>query len=418
MGILDIFRRVTTPERFVALVLRRMQKTGSFQQLTDNKDEFSIKFKDVRNNPMTFNLHNVYKDYQKATPKGRAAVLDKYILGFASPPDMSDRGEALKNLMPVIRDKAMFENATLMGRLSGNTKASNVTPTEPFLGHLVIALVMDSEHSTMTVSQGKLDEWGLDFNSALKLATDNLRDKTEAKFRSNGKGVFISAWCDVYDASRLLLTDMLYRLPIQGEPVIAIPSRNHLLVTGSRNENGIAEIVDLTVDVLTNDTRPLAEQLFQFRDGTWALFDGTIPAKERLNKARCLRIMGVYEDQKKLLTQIYEKENIDIFIASYRVYDNPQLGGFIGITQWTRGVVTLLPRSDYLWFYCTLKREIISVPWDAATSIVGEFNAEPSLHPERFLVSDFPSDEQLAALRQRAVSVWTVPDKEPSQVAS
>jgi len=417
MGVLDIFQRELTPERFVALVLRRMQKMGSFQQLSHNEGEFSVKFRDVRNSPMTFNLHNVYKDYQKAKPKGRAAVLDKYLLGFSSPPDMSDRGEALKNLMPVIRDKTMFENAILMGRLSGVTKTSNNTPTEPFLGHLVIALVVDSEHSTMTVSQGKLEEWGLDFNSALKLAINNLRDKTEEKFRTNGKGVFISAWCDVYDASRLLLTDMLYRLPIQGDPVVAIPSRNHLLVTGSRNEQGIAEITDLTVEVLTNDTRPLAEQLFQFCDGKWLLFEGTIPGKERLNKARCLRTIGVYEDQKKLLTQVYEKEKNDIFVASYRVYDNPELGGFIGTTQWTRGVVTLLPKSDYLWLYCNLRKEIISVRWDAAVAIVGGFIAEPALHPERFLVTEFPSDDQLAELRRCAVNTWTVPDKESTQVS-
>lgn len=417
MGVLDFFRRDITPDRFVAIVLRRMSKIKEFQELTYDKDLFCVKFKHVKNQSNTFNLHNVYKDYQKAEPKRRAKVLDEYILAFASPSDLSDRDSALKNMMPVIRDKATYEIALLMARLSGVVKASNVTPTRPFFGHLGIALVVDSEHSTTTVTQGKLDEWGLDFDAAFKIAMDNLRDKTEATFRTNGKGVFISAWSDVYDASRLLLTDMLYRLSIKGEPVVAIPSRNHLLVTGSRDEQGIKEIVDLAAEILANDTRPLAAQLFHFHDGKWSLFDGASSAEEKLSKARYQLIMGVYEDQKKLLTQIYEKENIDVFVASYRVYNNSQLGGLIGTTQWTRGVVTLLPRSDHLWFFCNLKREIISAPWEAAAAIVG-LVAEPAVYPERFLVKEFPSDEQLAKLRECAISVWNVPDNGPTQAAS
>jgi uncharacterized protein YtpQ (UPF0354 family) len=415
MGIFDFLRRDTrelTQEQFAAIALKRMAKSKLFSHLTYDADSFRIQLNDSRNFTMTFSLRNVYKDYQKADRKGRLGVLDKYIQAFATPAEMSNGEAALQHLMPVIRDKSMFEYVALTERLSGTRKPSNVVPSLPFFEHLVITLVVDSEHSTTSVNNGKLMEWNIDFPSALKIAIDNLRDRTESKFTPIGRGVFVSAWSDVFDASRLLLTDMLHRLPIKGEPVIAIPSRNHLLVTGSGNEPGVHDLIDIAADILANDTRPLAAQLFHFQDDAWQLFDGGQHAREKLKKPEYMRRIGAYTDQKKLLDQIHAKEKIDIFVASYRAYENPELGGLFGAAQLTRGVVTLIPKADYIWFYCPQSKEIISVPWQAAERVLPVLSSESSYYPELFLVNEFPNDDQLTTLRQHAISCWKVADRQ------
>lgn len=414
MGILDFFQRDLTPDRFASVAMRRMPKMGVFSDIVYNSHDFSLIFKDSCDRTTTFNLHNVFRDYLKATPGNRAGVLDKYIMAFATPMDMSDRETALANLMPVIRDGATFEFARLMGRLAGGDKMYKLAPSKPFFDRLVISLVVDSEHAVVSVSQNKLDEWGLDFDTALKRAIDNLRDRTEPNFRVSPQGVLLSGWNDVFDASRLLLTDMLYRLPIQGDPVVAIPSRDHLLVTGSGNEKGIAELADIAVEVLETNTRPLGYQLFRLRDGQWSAFDGDLPARERIREAKYRGTMSVYDDQKKLLDQIHEKENIDIFVANYRVFNNEKLGGFISSVQWTRNVDALLPRADYVWFYCTTVKEIVSVPWDIVVEVLGGLRREPHLLPERYRVGGFPSDDQMNRLKQHAESAWNVPDRSPA----
>jgi len=415
MGIFDFLRRdgaQLTQDKFASIALKRMSKLKLFRELTYDADHFCIRLKDSRDSAMTFNLHNVYKDYQKAAHKAKSGVLNKYIQAFATPSDMSNGEAALKNLMPVIRDRSMFEYALLNGRLSGTHKSSNIVPSLPFFGHLVIALVVDSEHSITSINSGRLADWNVDFSSALKTAIDNLRDRTESKFNPIGRGVFISAWSDIFDASRLLLTDMLHRLPIKGEPVIAIPSRNHLLVTGSGNEQGINDLIDIAADILTNETRPLSAQLFRFHDGTWKVFDGGEHAREKLTRPEYMRRIGTYGDQKKLLDQIHANEKIDIFVASYRAYDNPELGGLFGAAQLTRGVTTLLPKVDYVWFYCTESKEIISVPWSSAEMVLPILSHASSYYPELFLINEFPDDDQLTTLRQSAVSSWKVTTKE------
>lgn len=419
MGIFDFLRRGTptlSQETFARIALKQMSKVKLFSELTYEADHFCIRFKDSNRLTMTFNLHNVFKDYVKADSKDRTGVLNKYIQSFATSVDMSNSEVAMRNLLPVVRDRAMFEYGLLSGRLSGIHKDSNVVPTLPFFGHLVVALVVDSEHSTTSVNAGKLAEWGIDFPNAMEVAVANLRERTEDRFNPIGRGVFISAWSDVFDASRLLLTDMLHRLPIKGDPVIAIPSRNHLLVTGSGNEQGISDLIDIAEDILTNDTRPLAAQLFQFHDGSWRVFDGGQHARDKLSKPEYLRRFGVYADQKKLLDQIHEKEGVDVFVASYLVYENSELGGLFGAAQLSRGVKTLLPKADYAWFYCPENREIISVPWTAAAIAFPRLAAEASFYPELVLVDDFPNKDELTALKQSAVQCWKVADKE--EVAS
>lgn len=415
VGILDLFRRELTPARFASLVTRKMVALGGFGEIIYAEREFCLHFKDRRGQQMTFNLHNAYKDYRKAASDQRDQVLYRYVMAFAAPPDAADRDMALTNLMPVIRDGAALDLVSLQGSLSGAGPSGNFSPSKPFLGRLVITLVLDSEHATTSVSQDKLDQWGLSFEDALKLAIDNLRDRSATpRFTVREEGVLVSGWHDVFDASRLLLTDMLYRLPIQGDPVVAIPSRDHLLVTGSGDARGQAMLAEMAVDILGTDTRPLGYQLFRLANGQWTLLDIDTPAREPLRQAAYRATMAMYDDQKKLLDQLHERDNIDLFVASYRVFDNPTLGGFISSAQWTRDVDALLPQADYIWFYCTRGKEIVSVAWEQAEQVLGYLKAEPSVSLSRYRVNGFPSDEQMTQLKQVATSIWSVPDRSPA----
>lgn len=54
------------------------------------------------------------------------------------------------DLMPVIRDTAMFGWGALSSRLSGNTRAENLPCLRPFAETLSLALVLDWEIATST----------------------------------------------------------------------------------------------------------------------------------------------------------------------------------------------------------------------------------------------------------------------------
>lgn len=271
-------------------------------------------------------------------------------------------------------------------------------------------LTVDAE----PVDQDQLDAWGLDFDGALALALNNLRACSAGAFEPVVQGVLRSPWRDRFDAASLLLTDRLCNLPVRGDPVIAIPSCDCLLVAGADDALALAALTELAVEALETVAQPLGYELYRLQGSGWSIFEGDSPATERLRQIRYRGDMTVYDDQKKLLDRIHENENIDLFVASYRLSDGTCTGGFVSSVQWTRGVDALLPRADYLWFYCTTARQIVSVAWDAAMDVLGGLSPEPDLLPERYRVGSFPNDTQMTQLRLRAERVWNVPDRSPA----
>ncbi|QDE39441.1 hypothetical protein FIV34_09615 [Luteibacter pinisoli] len=408
MGLLDIFRRKLSADDFAALVIKRAQALAQPKSARYDAGEFQIHFELADGRPMMMNLHNAYRDTLAAPRAKRNGVIDKYLAGLTGGFDDERPEDVRANLMPVIRDTAMFSWVTLNSRLSGVGKPDGMPCLRPFSDDLSVALVVDSEHATKTVNPGTLLAAGLDTDAAFALAISNLRDRTtDAGMKRHG-GVWASTWSDVYDASRLLLTDMIHRLAVHGEPVAAIPSRNNLFVTGSLDDEGIALIAALAADILENDTRPLSSELLVLRDGTWRPFRPNLPADiaQRLALSRYRALDSNYAEQKKLLEKIHEKEGTDLFVATYRAVQQTDTGEITSSAQWTRDVVTLLPHCDSVWLFCHQRNELLDIAWEDAMRHMPEL-ATPYDHlsPPRYLVTRFPDDATYEALKLKATRV-------------
>jgi uncharacterized protein YtpQ (UPF0354 family) len=408
LGILDRFRRTLSQDDFAALVMRRAKVVAPHPSTRYDAGAFQIHFDSADGGPIVMNLHNAFHDALRAPRKQRIDIVDTYLANLTADHSEKSAEDSLAMLMPVVRDAAMFASVTLSARLSDDASAATSLILRHFADDLSVALVLDSEHATTTVNSKSLASWGLDDEAAFARALSNLRDRTSDAGMERHGGIWISTWHDVYDASRALLTDMIHRLSVHGEPVAVIPSRNHLFVTGSLDDEGIANIASLAADVLEGETRPLSGQLIVLRNGAWTPFKGNVPpdTARRLNLARYKRLVGTYADQKELLEKVYEKELIAHFVATYDAFEMTDTKQFVGSAQWTRDVETLLPRCDVLWLYCDRRNEVLHIEWDEAAAYIPEL-ATPveDLQPPRYLLTDFPDDAAYEALKRRAIRV-------------
>ncbi|MFX6857792.1 hypothetical protein ABTH71_20850, partial [Acinetobacter baumannii] len=64
----------------------------------------------------------------------------------------------------------------------------------------------------------------------------------------------------------MLLTDLLYRLPLRGDPVVAVPSRNHLLVCGAKDASALERMASLVSQALETETRPSSPNLYRLEE--------------------------------------------------------------------------------------------------------------------------------------------------------
>ena len=115
--------------------------------------------------------------------------------------------------------------------------------TRHLVGGLVVGLAYDTERNITSINRNTLEPWGVSPDDAFKAAKDNLWEKTDPSRLIGQEGVYCGRWADSYDSSRILLTELIYRLSLDGDPVAFVPNRDQLWVTGTDNLAGLAAIL-------------------------------------------------------------------------------------------------------------------------------------------------------------------------------
>jgi hypothetical protein len=309
-------------------------------------------------------------------------------------------------LLPGLRSWWSFAGEALTDRIFG-TEAPGAPAVSHIGSDLGVALMADGTGGASAVSGAQLQASGLAPEAALSAALDNLRARSAPAFESLKPGLFFSRWCDGYDASRLLLPDLVAALPVKGDPVVLAPTRNALLVAGADDRSALLALADAGAETLSTTDQPLSARPLRLRDGTWT--DLALDAEELAPFCDLLRGQWTreYAEQKQLLDQLHAQNGDDIIVADYAPMQNRHTGKPFCMTFWVDGFVNLLPRADSV----VLKSaaEVMVVPWRAATAVVAHRLAPTDDHPVRYRADAFPSADELGQLR--AVATLAKPAK-------
>lgn len=215
-------------------------------------------------------LDNAYAAYCADSDHGEA-VLERYVeaaistLGLASGRAALD----LTRIFPVIRDSIFVRE---YGELTKTTPY-----TEKLNAQLSVLYVLDDSITMRYLTNQQVDTV-LELFDLRALSVNNLRrtilPKTEGYDLGNTLFVFIAG--GDYESSLLLLDEIWTKqnFAIHGDFVVAIPSRDILLATGSEDPAGIEalkekleELKGISLDHL------ISWNPFVKRDSTWILYD-------------------------------------------------------------------------------------------------------------------------------------------------
>jgi hypothetical protein len=393
---------------FAEMMIRALHQAGiNKDKIDQSESDFSLKLP----GGTTFFLGNVYANFCNAPRSRRQAIVAEFVTAAASIPELpsipSDFAAVKPSLMPVIRDAAYFSMIQLLNRKNGNTKDDPGLDVvlKNLAGGLVVGLAYDTERNITSINRDFFEKWGVSLEEAFKVAKENLWEKTDPNRLAGQGGVYRGEWADSYDSSRILLTELIYRLSVDGDPVAFVPNRDLLWVTGTNNSAGLAALLKGGLESHFKMGHPLSPDLYVLVDGTWKVH---VPEDKSLRemwmKIKRQRDAIDYSQQQKLLNEIHEKEDIDIFVASYKIYERKD-GFAYSACVWTNGIDSSLPRSENIAFMADIENpDYFVVPWEAATSVVGDLlELEPDLAPVRYRARQFPSEEQLARLRPLAI---------------
>ncbi|MBN1206928.1 MAG: DUF1444 family protein [Myxococcaceae bacterium] len=360
----------------------------------------------------TIFLKNFYDEYRASPPERREEAL-KQLLKLGNLPKTPTLYPAARPfLLPVVRPRFYFESLKLQGpdSVTGGSVPVVWRPLGTVLG---VALVQDTPDAMKYVPPEELAQWGVTSEQAFADALENLRRRSPEALISLAPGTCQSAWDDSYAASRLLLEEVIRRCKVRGDPVVLVPHRDVLLITGSRDDEGLLRVAELS-QVAYEAPRSVDGRALRRAPEGWVPF---LPAKgsKALPALRKLAVESQrreYSAQEEGLNAQHKRQGVDLFVAEFIPYEDEH-GRVFSQAVWVKGMDTLLPRVDVVIFMDSERGPeappVAVVRWDVVEREAGRLLVPvEGLYPIRYQLKGFPTPEQLSRWKKDP-SVMNVP---------
>jgi len=400
---MGLWNRIFGPpdkKRFAQMMSRLLREAGETRAITYDPAEFRLILDGSR--ATSFYLNNVYEEYLAAGRTERKVLLARYALfSQQSREDDLSASEARDKLLPRVRERFYHASVRLMAEAQGDEKEGKFPPFRLLNEYLTLELVIDKPDAVAIVPEGHLEKWGWTFDEALAIGRENLWKLSKKGFELLGPGLYYSTAQDTHDASRMYLHDLVWQHAVKGKHVAMAPNRNALLVSGSEEVEGLAQMANVAGEVLSQP-RPMTGVAFVLEGSNWRPW---LPPEQPLRgifEQLAVRSMARdIEEQVKWLEKINQRQGNDIFVAQALFYQRKNEGDFFSVATWAEGVPTMLPKVDYVALGARRNgkhQKIGFAQWDRLEKVAGRLLKKIYDYPPRFMVEEFPSQEELAAM--------------------
>ncbi len=217
-------------------------------------------------------LDNSYKEYV-TTPKDKKQIMAKFIEAFIEP-RLQNKVIDTSRITPIIKDRAWLAEIKMAMKARGAKELADHV-FEEFNAELVILYAEDSPKNLRYFTTKDLELVNLKVADLKSLAIRNLSKIVPKIEIQSGNGFYIVTAGGNYEAS-LILFESLWdgvQIKVDGDYVIAIPSRDMLLVTGTKNKEGIKKISELAINIVAEDSYHLTSDLFVRREGKFIKYE-------------------------------------------------------------------------------------------------------------------------------------------------
>jgi uncharacterized protein YtpQ (UPF0354 family) len=233
------------------------------------KDDLNVETRPVGGEATVSDLHNAYNRY-RTDPEHLQQIMQGYVATLAEAAQATatiDRA----HIVPVLKNNAWVDS-TRKALAALTPEKAREPLTEPFNSKLTVVYVEDHAHSIRYLTTR--DDVG-DRAKLHDLALANLGHLLgKMEMRGAADGLWLISAGGNYEAS-LLLADGIWssgQIKVDGDIVAAVPAKDALIVTGSRNSAGVARLRQVATG-LARGPYALTPTLFVYRAGKFVEFD-------------------------------------------------------------------------------------------------------------------------------------------------
>lgn len=402
-----------SPDEFADFIIAKLRERGEERPLIYDKSSFAVVQQDGSGHPeQVFGLSNLFEEYTLADMQVRERILDRYVNFFSGRvksvvPDTFK--EAAKDLLPVVRDRFQYQAINIRFSLDFSGELQSDNPLENDLGvcykpigeSFAVGLGFDLPESMIQITSRQLKDWGVSFETALEAAMANLAERSQLDFIEAIDGVFVSPFHDSYDLSRILLHDLIRKVPVKGQPVALMPNSESLIITGSDDLSGLSSVLNV-IEPLVERPRAMPGIPIVLEHGAWSLYTVSDPdLKERFNVLRISAMSRAYMEQRALLDEWNNKRGKRIAVAPYLAMQRKD-GSVSSCSIWPEGVPTLLPVADSVVLTSgssfTTQDLVACASFGKVLDVSGPRLKKTDYYPQLFLTESFPDPIELAKI--------------------
>jgi hypothetical protein len=365
----------------------------------DDKWRFDAERSALRNDDGTINLANMFLEYSGAPRAVRKDLLRKYDAMMqqseAETPKLWQL--AAKHIYPTIR--CVHDTMTLeIASRTGDGKMPR-TVSWPLAGDFIVRLMFDRGESLAHVQEDLAETWGQNLESLKARALGNLAALPRPQWQALGDGVYQVVSEVSYEESFLLVNAVIDALPFASSAVLMPTNRGVLLSCDGTDQNALRSMLGHAERCLREHPWPMAATMLHREAGEWCEFVPTGELAAIHGSLERLSIAITYNDQQVVLQKHLGD---DIFVGSYSLIRRGEGPDALrSWSSWTHGVVTLLPQTDLVILgrpRSDGKHDMLMVTWAALVQSCGSRMKQTAERPARFMVEEFPSDEEWQVL--------------------
>lgn len=256
-----------SPSAFTSQFARALQAALPSAKVSVVRD-LQLDVKRVDGTSATVSLANNYRDYS-GDPQWFDDVVKAYAAALAKPAGKQAAKLDGTRIVPLIKDRAWL--AELQGHFK--KQGSSQQPVfDDFNNELVVVYAEDTANRTRYLSSS--EDLGIERSKLRGHAIDNvMRLMPRIEMRQLDEGAFMITSHADYGAS-LVLVDSIWsgdQIKVNGDVVVAVPAKDVILATGSRDRKNLKAIRQLAHD-LAKGSYGLTDTLFVYRKGRFVKF--------------------------------------------------------------------------------------------------------------------------------------------------
>ena len=231
------------------------------------KGDLALSVKEASGLDRTIFLTNPYREYSLDPRR-----FDDIVKGFVAAMARSGTGQAKldrSRIVPVIKDRQWLVDLHKMHKAQGKDQEHL---SESFNNELIVVYAEDDPTRMRYLTTS--EDIGVGRQELRALAVENLmRILPKIEMRGDDHVLLVSAGGD-YEPSLLLIDEIWTggQVKVNGDIVVAVPARDVLLVTGSRDRTGLKRIRELAAKFAAQGPYGLTDTLFVYRNGHFTKF--------------------------------------------------------------------------------------------------------------------------------------------------